>query len=91
MQKNEAKIAPTIETLEVMDERNNCETRTTFICNQIVDRIVYYAIIIVVLYVVCMTANSMTKFMLHSMKLEEKAFLHKHLRRRNSIYLIRNW
>lgn len=83
MEKNEA----TIETLKIVDEHTNCETRTTFICNQIVDRIVYYAIIIIVLYVVCMTANSISKFMLHTMELEEKAFLHKHLRRRNSIYL----
>ena len=91
MQKNEAERDTTIESVKIIDESNSCETRTTFICNQVVDRIVYYAIIIIVLYVVCMTATVISKFMLHTIELEEKAFLHKHLRGRNSIYLNGNW
>ena len=91
MQKNKTEEDTTIESVKIIDESNSCEMRTTFICNQIVDRIVYYAVIIIVLYVVCMTANSISSFLLHTMKLEEKAFLHKHLRRRNSIYLNGNW
>ena len=91
MQKNKTEEDTTIESVKIIDESNSCEMRTTFICNQIVDRIVYYAIIIIVLYVVCTTADAISKFMLHTIELEEKAFIHKHLRRRNSIYLNGNW
>lgn len=91
MQKNKTEQDTTIESVKIIDESNSCEMRTTFICNQIVDRIVYYAILIIILYVVYTTANAISKFMLHTIELEEKAFLHKHLRRRNSIYLHENW
>lgn len=91
MQKNEAERDTTIESVKIIDENNSCETRTTFICNQIVDRIAYYVFIMIVLYVFCTTANAISKFMLHTIQLEEKAFLHKHLRGRHSVYLNGNW
>jgi hypothetical protein len=87
MQKNEA----TVETLEIVDENTMCEKHTSFICHEVVDRIIQYALLIIVLYVVYMSVNTFSRFIFHTMELEEKVFLHKHLRHRNSIYLNGNW
>ena len=86
MEKNEAKLAPTIET-QIVDEHTNCEKRTSFICHEVVDRMIQYALLIAVLYAVLITCNSVSRFIFHTMELEENVLLHKHLRRRNSIYL----
>ena len=87
MQKNEA----TVETIEIVNEHTNCEKRTSFICHEVVDRIIQYALLIIILYAVFVTTNAVSRFIFHTMELEEKVFLHKHLRRRNSIYLNGNW
>jgi len=81
MQKNEAKLAPTIESMEVIDERDTCEKRTAFICHEIIDRILQYALLMFALYVVYIGTAAIGQLIFHTIELEETHLMHKHLRR----------